>query len=354
MDPNRSHEDEPSQEQDGEPPSPERTSGGFMFSPRQSSAPETPAAPDGAPELPHDPPPPPPPGSPNYRQMSVSDLLPPGAERPSRPSQTTPPAQVDTPGYHTGPPRAFSELPEASTREISHFDFDPSDLPPPAENLPPLAILASAGVALAGALVWALLMIVTGWEFGLVAAALGAGVGYTANSLRGRGFLMGVICALLAVTGMAGGRYLGIYVCLDDWLEEAAIGETLTQAFMPPEVYHDVMDDANAFVEVESNGDLRLFMWERGYSWAENEWEIPSSELEEFREIQEPYLERVYREQPDYEEWVEMTLEEVGYSEDMITVPDYFLASIGVMDCIFLLFGVTAAFFLGRARDGDL
>lgn len=75
-----------------------------------------------------------------------------------------------------------------------------------------LALLASAGGAIAGGAIWGLVAIVTDYELGIVAWAVGwlAGLGVTMFTER-RGVVMGLAAAFLAVFGIFFGKFMISY-----------------------------------------------------------------------------------------------------------------------------------------------
>jgi len=78
------------------------------------------------------------------------------------------------------------------------------------QNLP-LGILAGAVAALLGALLWMGITVATGMEFGLVAIAIGAGVGYAVR-YAGKGVtkVFGVVGAIFTLLSCVGGEVLSV------------------------------------------------------------------------------------------------------------------------------------------------
>ena len=73
-----------------------------------------------------------------------------------------------------------------------------------------LALLAGAGVALAGGLVWAGVVITTHFDIGILAVGIGAGTGLAVKRVLGEGVATGdrIAAGVLAAAGIAVGKYV--------------------------------------------------------------------------------------------------------------------------------------------------
>lgn len=109
-------------------------------------------------------------------------------------------------------------------------------------------ILGGAGAALAGAVVWALLTVATGYQLGIIAIGIGFLVG-TAVRLVGKGFgtEFGIAGAVLALLGCVGGNLLSVCFMIAAQgevtlaqvlgeLDAAIIWEIMKQTFHPMDI----------------------------------------------------------------------------------------------------------------------
>ncbi|MBL8897640.1 MAG: hypothetical protein JNM84_08430, partial [Planctomycetes bacterium] len=71
-----------------------------------------------------------------------------------------------------------------------------------------LALPAAAGAALLGALVWAAISHFANFEIGWIAWGIGAGAGAACAALGGRTQVHAILCAAIALAGIAGGKAL--------------------------------------------------------------------------------------------------------------------------------------------------
>lgn len=85
-----------------------------------------------------------------------------------------------------------------------------------------IAGVAGAGAALIGAGVWALISKSTGYEVGIIAWAVGAFVGLAVFAASGRsgGVEFGVLAVVLAVSGIAAGKFAATYLVLQDFMND--------------------------------------------------------------------------------------------------------------------------------------
>lgn len=271
------------------------------------------------------------------RQLSLSDLKSgSAAENPRIPElverrlREPPPIALEARVRRHGPPRQPRPRKRASV--------------PPA----PEAILAAGMAGLAGMLSWALVMFFAPFPTPYFAWLIGAGIGACAMTFNGRGFNMGMICSVLAAISIFGGRYLGMVLAYDQLL---AADIDYVEMFLDEHTYQESLDEAATFQGVETDDDLRYFMYRYDYTEHLHYTDIPTVELEAFREDIAPVLDHIDRTQPDYGEWRALMLEETMLWLDM-TPWDYFNYSFEFLDILFILLGLASAFWLGSRQEG--
>lgn len=209
------------------------------------------------------------------------------------------------------------------------------------EEIPRMALLGACGAAVLGAIFWAILSLLTGFEFAIVATLVGVGVGCASMYLGGRGRMMGLICAMIALVGIFGGRYLAIVTI---W-ESAALGIMYTQQFDDGQYDSGFSTMLSDYMLVQSDAELREFMVKHEWTEASNADNVTSTEIEEFLKYGHDYLMFFHElEQGGSELLKELT--SIG--------PWYiFRLTLGPLDFIFAILGMAAAFGIGGARDGE-
>ncbi|MBL9077548.1 MAG: hypothetical protein JNL08_08595 [Planctomycetes bacterium] len=214
----------------------------------------------------------------------------------------------------------------------------------------------AAGGALAGALLWSLVMYGTGMEIGYVAWAVGGLAGGAAVLGGGRGTTTAVLAAAMALLGIVGGKFLGAHFLVEQQIEQLAAlmdrpgferlramaadlpaapgGETDADAGLhevedaPDADLADAADEAAGEAEPEAD--------------AEGATEEPAApeDAEAARQ-----LERLRDPSFTYEQWRD---EQVAALRAEISLVDLVGDSLGFVDVIFVLLGLSTAFGLVR------
>ncbi|WP_020407469.1 hypothetical protein [Hahella ganghwensis] len=251
---------------------------------------------------------------------------------------TAPPPDLKTPSR---PGANITNSAPGKTFTSNDSADETSDEPAPF-NLKALA--AAAGAALLGALLWKFIAVAFGYEFGLIAWLIGGAIGYAAIALGGQGQNMGIACGVLAVAAIFGGKYMATQSLQSQWFEILTeAGEFDTEEFRP--IYDGIMEAAVLYQsEVHDDETLRQFMVDYGYSESMDTGDVTYEEITEFREYYEPELQKMALEQPGFEEWVKSSFEQE--IKDLSTW-DLMQEDFGLIDMLFLLFGVGTAYRLG-------
>ncbi len=211
---------------------------------------------------------------------------------------------------------------------------------PDSMNLPSIA--AAAAAAVAGAVLWMLIAVNAGMEFGIVAWGIGGAVGVASVLMGGRGQANGILCGALALTAIMGGKFLTAEA-LKDQVADSLAQQTLasTEAVA---LYEELREDARLYRELDgSDADLRHFLVTRGYSEAESENGVSDQELAEFNEYNAPTLLWIDLEQPSFEQWQAHTVETI---QDFSSA-DIIAADFGFLSALFVIFGIATAFRIG-------
>jgi hypothetical protein len=154
--------------------------------------------------------------------------------------------------------------------------------------------------AVAGALLWAGVAYLTGYEVGYVAWALGAGVGAATVKFGGRGIACATAAAVLTVAGIAGGKLLGTRFVVEQEFRQFC-EETFTPAF-----HTELVGDAADLAELDEDAgddELRLFMVEHAYTAAGSPDDVQDEELRDFLAHQVPNLRALHANRTPHAEW---------------------------------------------------
>lgn len=209
-----------------------------------------------------------------------------------------------------------------------------------------VAIGGAAAVAFLGAWLWMIIAVRFEYELGLVAWIIGAAVGFAAAALGGRGLLSGILCALLALGAIIGGKYWTVEHVRTEALEQFSF---LEEGLFDAEAYfEEVLEDARLFRTVgDDDHSLSAFMVERGYTDADDPSRVGPAEMKDFKEFSAPDLEWVAANSPSFEEWTEHSRQDIaGLSTWGLIKADF-----GILSALFLLLGVSSAFKLGAGSD---
>ncbi|MEO1244152.1 MAG: hypothetical protein AAFX56_00595 [Pseudomonadota bacterium] len=217
-------------------------------------------------------------------------------------------------------------------------------------SLNPVAIAAAAAAALVGAWLWRFIAVNFGYEFGLIAWAIGGAVGFAAASAGSRGVQAGVVCAVLAFGAIVVGKYWA-YGAFVDQFREAISGVAEFDSQFDEEMYdyfEEEAEDARLLVNGSGSDDfVRRFMVERNYTDATDPARVGADELAYFREYVEPALREMAESAPDFEEWQGDSIEALEQISPWALMREDF----GILDILFAFLGIGTAFRLGSRMD---
>ncbi len=201
--------------------------------------------------------------------------------------------------------------------------------------------IAPVIAAVLGALLWYLIAIGLDYEFGLIAWLIGGAVGYAAIMSGASGDATGVVCAILVLCSIFGGKYL-IVASQQSELAEALSTSIEYEGIDLREFYEEEKNDAREFMKLPGDdASLRKFMVAHEYSDFTDASQVPDDELDVFREYTQPRLEDINLNRPSFDEWRQNSL--TSSIEDLPTF-DLMLENLGWMDILFLFFGIGTAY----------
>ncbi len=208
-------------------------------------------------------------------------------------------------------------------------------------------IAAAAVVALLGALLWKYIAVWFGYEFGIIAWGIGLAIGIAAITFESKGMATGIICAVLALFSIIGGKYMAMQSFQASWSEDifAAI-EGQEEEYK--KYYAQDLKAAAAFGNgVESKEELIQFLNDHGYKEIYGVEEIGEYELQDFNEYVVPHLKQISENNPTFEEWLGGTEESI---KDLSTTA-LMLSDFGILGFVFLGLGVFSAFRMGLGGE---
>ena len=221
--------------------------------------------------------------------------------------------------------------------------------PMQAEDLPSrkpgLALTAAGGAAFVGALVWAGISLVSGYEVGYMAWATGLLVGATCCWAGGRGKNMATACAGLALAAILIGKLLSTQFAVESEVDE------LVTEFMTPAAYEEAQRDARDFVNLPAEPsieEIRTFMFEHNFTAGEGAGAIPEQDVREFVTGTAPQLRAFAAEGPSYGEWRDAVADSMMEEFSLLEAVSEGLSGV---DALFAFFGITTAFGVVMARS---
>ncbi len=208
------------------------------------------------------------------------------------------------------------------------------------------ALIAASIAAVLGALLWKFIAVAFNYEYGFVAWIIGGAVGYAAMLFDSRGQTAGVICAVMVLCAIFGGKYLATASFQAEW--QSAISDiSQEQRIELRQVYKEQKTIASDYAKIEDAGTLRAFMLANGYTDASTTAEISEAEINDFEDYSAPVLLDLEQGKLDFDQWLSAMFD--ARLGDYSTV-DLVLENLGLIDIVFLILGMATAFRLGSAE----
>jgi len=221
-----------------------------------------------------------------------------------------------------------------------------SSAEPVAESINVIGIIAATFVAVLGAIAWFVIAVFFGYEYSLVAVLIGSGVGFAAYTFGGRGQVSGIICAVLTLFSIFAGKYFS-YTTFD----LAAMGIVYMQSEEFQEGFAEQAEIARLYVEqVHDEDSVRQFMIDYEMTEASSVSAISSEEISEWQEFVDPW----YRGMVDGGEDLSAVLAaSLGEGMEQISTFEMMKEDFGIIDILFLVFGLGAAYRLGSGLNKE-
>ena len=199
--------------------------------------------------------------------------------------------------------------------------------------------------AVVGAFLWKFIAFSFGYELGLVAWAIGGAVGAAAAMTGARGEMTGGLCAVLALLAIFGGKYMFASASLSE-LEVVFSGEGMGEYL--DSMYDEANADKAAFAKInKDDASIKVFMIKHDYTDAEFAYSIDDTELQEFKEYTQPWLEEPQETAVSWDEFQE-EIPDLSAAIEEISPTSMVFESLGPLDLLFAFLGLSTAFGLGR------
>ena len=222
----------------------------------------------------------------------------------------------------------------------NHVEHEVSE----AENSFGIKALVAAGfAALAGALIWKMVAVAFDYELGLIAWGIGGMIGYAALRNGSSGNTAGVVCALLALISIWGGKYLAydtLKAQMFDVMNMPEFDQSMQLA------YADEKAMAKRYFEsVYDETTKKQFIFNQGLTEALSPNQVSQQEIDSFDTYDLPRFTRIIQQQPTFEQWMS---NEVQPEISNLSTSDIMQESFAPIDLLFLLLGMGTAFRLAR------
>ncbi len=202
--------------------------------------------------------------------------------------------------------------------------------------------------AVLGALLWMFVAVTFNYELGLIAWLIGGAIGFAAVMAGARGQQVAIVCAILTIMAIFGGKYMATVSFISEASAAITTGGELNGVDLKS-VYEETQADAVQFsAMVTDDASLREFIVQRGYSDAEDAASVTDEELAWFRENEQPGLQQMMDTPMSFEQWKNDYL---GNEIENISPFEVIMDSLGLLDLLFLFFGVGTAYRMGMGND---
>lgn len=200
-------------------------------------------------------------------------------------------------------------------------------------------VLAGAGAALAGAVIWYGIAMATGYELSFVAWAIGGGVGAAMVFAGGRSLPVALIACTLTFVAIMGGKYM-ILIHAENKLEAAYRSGPQLEEMKAD--YHHEMDLAKQYVDdVHDTPSLKRFMVDNHISTASSADKVSEEDVALFNQQLKPRYEKDAYSTPTFQQWQDKVFDDTRRSMDNMGI---LRASLHPIDLIFLLLGIFTAY----------
>ncbi len=208
--------------------------------------------------------------------------------------------------------------------------------------------LLPAVAAVLGAMLWKFVAVNFNYELGLIAWLIGGVIGFAAIMVGARGPQTAMVCALLAILAIVGGKYMATVSFISE--ASAAIstnGEINGMDFKS--IYKETLAEAVQFsTTVTDDASLRDFIVQRGYSDSKDAALVTDEEIALFKQYEQPRLEKMMDSPQSYEEWKNDNL---ANKIENLSPFDIILDGLGLLDVLFLFLGVGTAYRMGMGNN---
>lgn len=200
-----------------------------------------------------------------------------------------------------------------------------------ATAVPPMAIGGALAAGLVGAAVWAGIAIATDYEIGWIAWGIGAAVGAAFFKLGGRGGVGPVLCAVIALASIAGGKYAAFRIGVNNEVE-LFIESPLTRI-----QFESAREFGGRYAAAKTDAEREELAREWTVAEDEDPASVTDSRLDQFRQNELPEIQAIHEGRRTYEQFTaefrELLLADVSFAD-----------ALSGFDLLWIFLGVGTAF----------
>jgi hypothetical protein len=188
---------------------------------------------------------------------------------------------------------------------------------------------------------------------------IGAAVGFGASVTGSRGPVSGIMCAVFALASIFAGKMFAAQWSIAHYADSEEIRTTLEESLaseLNEAAFVEYSQDAADYAELPTGSDLRQFMIDHRYTTASDPADVDPNALAGFELYDVPHLTYINTEQPTFEEWKTGRIDllvEINKSTLQNNAASFVFSDLGVIDILFAVLGVAAAYSIGSSGMSD-
>ena len=204
------------------------------------------------------------------------------------------------------------------------------------------ALVAASITALAGAIIWRFIAVAFEYELGIIAWGIGGAIGFAAAMAGSRGQSAGIICGLLALLSILGGKYMSY-----DVFRQQVEDSFLTESYETRSIYEEEVSAAAYYatnVDPYDRNSVLQFIVDYGYSYSYEISEVSEEEEQYFNDNVVLRFQELNSQNLSFEQWLNRIYDE---TQETGSTFELLKSNLDWLDFIFLFLGIGTAFRLG-------
>ena len=204
-------------------------------------------------------------------------------------------------------------------------------------------LISCAIASVLGCIAWLAVLLIMDAEYGLVALLVGGMVGYAGVITGAKGQTTAIVCAFFTIMAIFSGKYFAIEILQAAVTQIEELSE-LEKAELRTAFLEEKQIAQEYITLPDANYSLKQFMIKYQFSFAREADDVSQQELQEFEIYSKPRLIRIATTNPDFEQWMNNTIDDIQGISSMEIIQDSF----DFYDLLFLFLGVITAYRLGN------